>query len=336
MNIYSNYNLKNHNTFGIEAKAKLFAQISDISDLAEIISLKNKTNLPIFVIGKGSNLLFTKDYNGICIVYKKDEINILNETPNSVLIEVSAGTEWDRFVEFAVSKNYYGIENLSIIPGTVGAAPVQNIGAYGVEVKDVIDSVFYTDLENGTEHMLKNSECNFGYRKSIFKNELKSKVLITKVIFNLSKIENYKLEYKAINERINDKANISLKLIREAIINIRNEKLPDYQKYGNAGSFFKNPEISAQHFEILKNEYPSIISYLLENGNYKLAAGWLIENCGLKGIKKGNVGTYNKQSLIIINYGNASGSEIYEFSKYIIDEVNTKFNILLESEVNII
>lgn len=336
MNIYSNYNLKSNNTFGIEAKAKLFATITSKSDLDEIISLKNKTNLPILVIGKGSNLLFTKDYNGICINYKKDEINIINENTNSVLIEVYAGTEWDKFVEYAVSKNFYGIENLSIIPGTIGAAPVQNIGAYGVEVKDVIESVYYINLQDGTEHVLKNSECNFGYRTSIFKNELKSKILITKVLFNLSKIKTFKLEYKAINEKISDKSNLSLKVIRDAIINIRNEKLPDYQKHGNAGSFFKNPEISSEHLKLLKQDYPSIVNYELENGNYKIAAGWLIESCGLKGIQKGNVGTYSKQSLILINYGNATGEEILEFSKYIIDEVNKKFNILLESEVNII
>ncbi len=336
MNIYSNYNLKNNNTFGIEAKAKFFAEINDLSDLGEILSLKNKSNLPIFVIGKGSNLLFTKDYNGICIVYKKDEINIINQTPNSVLIDVFAGTEWDKFVEFAVSNNYYGVENLSIIPGTVGAAPVQNIGAYGVEVKDIIDSVYYTDLQDGTDRVLKNSECNFGYRTSIFKNELKDKVLITKVVFNLSKVESYKLEYKAIKERISNQINLSPKVIREAIIDIRNEKLPDYNNFGNAGSFFKNPEISAQHFEALKQNYPSIVNYELTNGNYKIAAGWLIESCGLKGIKRGKVGTYSKQSLIIINYGDATGSEVLEFSKYIIDEVNKKFNIILESEVNII
>ncbi len=335
MQLIKNISLKNLNTFKIDAKAKFFCEITNKEDILKL-SDEGYFQRKWIILGGGSNVLFTDDFDGIVIKNKISGFEVLSKDEDKVIIKANAGELWDNFVDYCVSNSFYGAENLSLIPGTVGASPIQNIGAYGTEVSDIIYSVEYFDIENRSFKTIEKSFCKFGYRESIFKNELKNKFIITSVNYNLCLNPHYKLNYKPLSQIFADQEKISLSEIRNKIIEIRTSKLPDTEILGNAGSFFKNPEISNDELEGLKREYNDIIYFETDSGNVKIPAGWLIEKAGLKGFRKGNVGTYNQQALVILNFGGATGKEIIEFSEFIRAEVLNKFKINLTPEVNII
>ncbi len=338
MLIEKNISLKSLNTFNIDVKAKYFTKINNTSELNELLTNPDYKLAKKLFIGGGSNILFTSDFDGIVIKLNNSEINILSETDENVTIKVDSGVEWDNFVKYCVDKGLSGIENLSLIPGNVGASPIQNIGAYGVEVKDLIESVNLILLENLESKSFNNLQCNFGYRNSIFKNELKNQFVITSVVFNISKKKELNLKYAPLLSYFSNKneSEITSKEIREAIIKIRTSKLPDPKIIGNAGSFFKNPVIPKEQFEKILEKYPDLSGYPENNSTIKISAGWLIEKCGLKGKRVGNVGIHENQALVIVNYGNATGNEILQFSKMVENEVKNKFNINLINEVNIL
>ncbi|MEJ5349990.1 MAG: UDP-N-acetylmuramate dehydrogenase [Melioribacteraceae bacterium] len=336
MNLYENYSLKHHNTFNVDVRARYFFEIFDEDELTEVIKeIKNQRN--VLILGSGSNILFTKDYDGFVIKYKSSQIKIISEKDNDVVIQADAGVIWDDLVSYAVENNFYGIENLSLIPGTVGAAPVQNIGAYGTEISNVIDYVEGYFLGKSEKKILYRDECLFNYRDSIFKNELKNKFIITSVALRLRKEKELNLSYRDIQNYFQGKDyhQITIEEVRNAIINIRKSKLPDFNVMGNAGSFFKNPEITYTLLESIKKDFPDIPFHQI-NDKYKIPAAWLIEKCGYKGKRKGNTGIYDKHALVIINYGNARGEEIKNFADEIKQAVQNKFNIDLEYEVNIL
>lgn len=337
MNLLKNYSLKNLNTFGIDVTAGYFLEINSEQELPEFINLPVSKSKPILILGGGSNILFTKDFDGIVVRYSKKGINIISESSADVFVEANAGELWNDLVDYAVKNKLYGIENLTLIPGTVGAAPIQNIGAYGVELKDVLHCVEYFDLSEGRLKRLSNTECRFAYRNSIFKNELKGKFLITKIVLKLSEEKKFNLSYKSLKEELVKYSGdeLTIDLISKTVKEIRKNKLPDPKIIGNAGSFFKNPELDSISFNVFIEKNPDAVFH--QQGNvFKISAGWLIEKCGFKGKRIGNVGSYEKQSLIIVNYGNAKGLEIKEFSDRIINEVKNKFDIQLIHEVNII
>ena len=334
MDITQNISLQNLHSFGSNEKANYFATIDSIEAIEKSIQWVKEKNIPYLILGAGSNILFTKAFEGIVLKMEIMGIKKLKETPSEVLLEVGAGENWHHFVSYCVQKGWGGVENLSLIPGTVGAAPIQNIGAYGVEAKDSIESVTAYDTQSNQFISLQNSECSFGYRTSLFKIE-KTRYIISSVQFVLQKQPIFRTDYGAIKEVLHQKNNKqpSLEAISNAVIQIRSEKLPDPKKLGNAGSFFKNPTIPKDFFEVLVAKFPKMIAYPITDDSYKIAAGWLIEACGWKGIQKGNVGCYEKQSLVIVHYNNGPGMEIFNFSEEIIQSVLAKFEILLEREV---
>ena len=344
MKIEQNHNLSKLNTFGITAKAKFFVEVKNEEDLKDLFnSVEFKNNEKLF-LGGGSNILFTKDFDGIVILNKLKGIEILRENNEEVLLKAMGGELWNDFVNFAVINNYWGVENLSLIPGSVGATPVQNIGAYGVEVKDIIENVEAYDINTGEKSIFNNKECEFGYRDSVFKNKLKGKYFISAVIFKLSKIPNLNIEYKVLKDYL-EKNKIKVKSskdISNAIAEIRKSKLPDPRILSNAGSFFKNVYVDNKKLEKLKEKYPDI-SFFEEDGRIKIPAGWLIEQCGprqggasWKGYRQGNVGVHDKQALVLVNYGGATGKEILDLANQIINSVFEKFGVRLVSEVNIV
>ena len=329
--IKKNFSLQKYNTFGFDIKADYFVEFKSVDELKSL-NFDFKKN-KFFILGGGSNLLFTKDFNGLVIKSINNEINIIGETDNYIYLKVGAGYIWDDFVKYCVDNNYGGCENLSLIPGTVGASAIQNIGAYGVEAKDIISKVFVYDLVNHTQKIFKNDYCLFNYRYSIFKRFENKSLLVTDVEFKLTKNNhNYNTDYGAVKQKISGKE-VNLQNIRQAIIEIRQSKLPDVDKIGNAGSFFKNPVIEQNKFNELKEKFTDIIFYELPDNKYKLAAGWLIEQCGFKGFKYKNAGVYDKQALVLINRGNATPNEIIELSDKIIETILQKYSIKLESEV---
>jgi len=335
--LYEQVSLKNYNSFGIDVNARRFVTFSSEEDIPQLLdSLRGEDNK--FVLGGGSNILFTSDYDGTVI---KNDIKGIREkqiNENEILLSIGAGEIWDEVVDYTVQKNYYGIENLSLIPGNTGAAPIQNIGAYGVELKDVFYSLEGYDIESGEKRIFNLDECKFGYRDSIFKNELKGKIIITKVNLKLSKKGKLNTNYISMKNYLieNNFTTPTLSQIREAVINIRNSKLPDPKKLGNAGSFFKNPIVTKKEYDELNQKYSTLSYFISEDGLYKISAGWLIEKCGLKGFRVGNVGTHVNQALVIVNYGGANGEEILKFVENIQTKVFNEFGILLEPEVNII
>jgi UDP-N-acetylmuramate dehydrogenase len=338
MNVKENFSLKHHNTFGLDVKTKFYAEVKGDDELKEILEAKSFHDELKTILGGGSNVLFTKDFDGLIIEILSDEMKITFEDNDRAVVEADAGVVWHNLVLYCVERNLGGIENLSLIPGKTGAAPMQNIGAYGEELKDSFVSLDGVFIESGEEKTFKKDECSFGYRDSIFKHELKNQFVITKIRLKLNKNPKINFSYKAIQDEIN-KSNLKINSIKDMsnlVCKIRRSKLPDPNKTGNAGSIFKNPEIRLEKFEKLKIEYPDIIGYPLQNGRVKLYAGWLIEEAGLKGIRKGNVGTHEKQALVIVNYGNATGEEIVEFKDSIKNKIFEKFGILLEEEVNVI
>ena len=335
MNFQENISLKKYNTFGIDVNAKRFISISSVYELQQLL----KKEKELFLLSGGSNMLLTKNIEQLVVHLNIKGISIDREDDNAVYLTVNAGENWHEFVLWAIEQGYGGIENLSLIPGKVGTCPIQNIGAYGVEVKDVISKVETIEIETNKLVSFSNTECNFGYRNSIFKNEAKGKYIITSVCFKLSK-SNHKLttSYGAIEKELTDRqiTNPTIKDISDAVIAIRQSKLPDPNEIGNSGSFFKNPVISISLFEELKNKYPTIPSYPVSEKEIKVPAGWLIEQSGFKGKRYGDYGVHEKQALVLVNYGNASGKDIFELAQKIQATIKETYKIDLEIEVNII
>jgi UDP-N-acetylmuramate dehydrogenase len=338
MQILRNQQLKSYNTLGISATAKYFSIIESREDVREIIGSDTYRSEEKLVLGGGSNILFSQDFDGLVLFNSIKGIQEVSQTDSEIILEAGGGEEWDSFVGYCAERNYGGLENLSLIPGTIGAAPVQNIGAYGAELSDVFESLELVDIETGEEARFTAEECKFGYRMSIFKSELKNRVLITKVRFRLRKKPLINLSYAALKNEFDENSidGLSIKDIRETVIRIRRSKLPDPGRLPNAGSFFKNPEIGGADFERLRSKYTEIPGFPLSTGNYKIPAAWLIEKCGLKGIRLKDAGTYEKHALVIVNHGKATGKDIEELSFHIINKVKEKFGITLIPEVNII
>lgn len=338
MIISSDYSLKQFNTFGIEAYARYFTTVHSISEYRKLMESPQYKNNPQFILGGGSNILLTKNINALVIKNEIKGIEVVRETEEQVFVKCSAGEIWHEFVLWCIAKNYAGLENLSLIPGCAGASPMQNIGAYGVEIKDVFHELEAININTGELVIFNKADCQFGYRESVFKHQYKSQFIICSVTFCLSKKPTFHIEYGAIKQELDNMkvSDLSIQAISQAVINIRSSKLPDPKVIGNAGSFFKNPEVSEATYLKLKNEFPAIVAYALENGNYKLAAGWLIEQSGLKGYQKGDAGVHKLQALVLVNYGKASGKEIFDLSTYVLETVKNKFGVELEREVNII
>ncbi len=335
MNIQENISLKPYNTFGIDKKARFFVVVKSSSELIEALQWGNEQDLIILILGGGSNILLTQDLDALVIKIEIKGINPDWESNEHVWVEVGAGEQWHDLVLFAIENNWAGLENLSLIPGTVGASPMQNIGAYGVEIKDVFHSLKALNRLTYEIEEFEANQCRFGYRESVFKNELKGLYIILCVTFKLDKVPKLKLEYGAIKETL-AKHNIetpTIKSVSEAVIEIRQSKLPDPKQIGNAGSFFKNPTISIEEFERLKTEFPGIPGYPNEEG-VKVPAAWLIEQCGWKGKRFGEVGVHENQPLVLVNYGNGDGAAIRDLSIKIQRSVFDKFEINLHPEVN--
>ncbi|PLX14377.1 MAG: UDP-N-acetylenolpyruvoylglucosamine reductase [Marinilabiliales bacterium] len=335
MNILKKFNLKDLTTFGIDAFTKqllIIEKDEDLETLPEFISSDKS-----LILGGGSNYLFTKDFDGVVLHPEIKGIKVIEETDEHITLAVKSGEIWDDFVEYCVRNNYGGIENLSDIPGQAGASPIQNIGAYGCEVRDTILSVHGMFLETGKWKTFTNAECDFSYLTSIFKAEFKNQFFVTEVAYQLSK-KNHKLvtHYGSVSEYFQDGKEITPRTIREAIKQIRASKLPDPEEYGNAGSFFKNPVISTEKAEKLQKQHPDIPLYPQNEKQVKTAAGWLIDQAGWKGKSKGNAAVHSKQALVLINKGEAKGKEIFQLAYSIIEDVQQKFDIQLEPEVNII
>ena len=335
MQIEKSKSLQPYNTFGIDVTAKTFLEATSEKDLISFFS-SNKKN--VFILGGGSNLLLTKDVKDIVIKNNIKGRKVEREFQHSVYVSAGGGENWHQFVLWCIKKGFGGIENLSLIPGTVGASPIQNIGAYGVELKDVFHKLEAIAIATGEKRIFRKSECAFGYRESIFKKKLKGKYCITKVWFKLSKRPKINVKYGAIRQTLAEMKvkTPTIKDISRAVIKIRSSKLPDPKELGNSGSFFKNPELSQRQFKPLQKQFPNIVFYPLENGKVKVPAGWLIEQCGWKGKRVGNTGSHAKQALVLVNYGGATGSEVKKLAYKIIDSVDKKFGIKLSAEVNIL
>ena len=336
MLIEKNISLKPLNTFGMNVVAKEFASVETKQDLAKILNT-NLSNL--LVLGGGSNILLTKDVNALVLHINIKGIEIVSVYENNVRVRVAAGENWHEFVSWCLDKNYGGIENLSLIPGNVGTAPIQNIGAYGVELKDVFISCEAMNIQTQELRTFNKEECDFGYRNSIFKEELKGQYIITSVIFELSSLQHViKKKYGDIESELKNNGieNPTIQDISKAVISIRNSKLPNPKVLGNSGSFFKNPMISCVQFQLIKNKFPKIPHYKVSETTVKIPAGWLIETVGFKGKTFKNYGVHNKQALVLVNYGNASGKEMLELSKKIQEAILIVFDIVLEIEVNIL
>jgi UDP-N-acetylmuramate dehydrogenase len=338
MEFFKNISLKSYNTFGIDAYAKYFASFNSVEDLQGLFQAAKYKDEPKFILGGGSNILFTKIFDGLVLKNEIDGIKTIHEEEKYVYVKAGAGVNWHQFVLYCIYKNLAGVENLSLIPGNVGASPMQNIGAYGVEIKDVFFSVeAYHVIENRIVTFTLN-DCEFGYRESVFKKRYKDQFVILDVTFRLNKIPRYNISYGAIEDELKKMhvEKLSIKAISDAVINIRTSKLPDPKIIGNAGSFFKNPEINKQQLEHLLLIEPAIPSYKVSDDTFKIPAGWLIEKCGWKGYRNGDAGCYNKQALVLVNYGNARGAEILNLSEEIRKSVHNEFGIMLQREVNII
>jgi UDP-N-acetylmuramate dehydrogenase len=336
MQLTENKPLKSLNTFAIGANARYFAAFGDVDELKELLVAKG--DYPLLILGGGSNILLTRDIEGYVLQNSVKGIREIREDNEYVYVECGAGENWHQFVLHCISRNWGGVENLSLIPGSVGASPMQNIGAYGVEIKDVFHSLEAFELETGKLVQFTNNDCGFGYRDSVFKNSLRDKYVIMKVTFRLRKKPLFNTSYGAIKEELEKMGvrELSVKAISDAVIRIRTSKLPDPALVGNAGSFFKNPTVSRHAFETLQQRFPGVVSYALPGGQFKLAAGWLIEQCGWKGFRRGDAGCHARQALVLVNYGNATGKEIEALGNEIMQSVKDRFDVSLEREVNIV
>lgn len=338
MKIEENISLKKYNTFGVDVNARYFVELKDDLEIKELLNSQDFVKEKKLFLGGGSNILFTKDYNGLVAKVSTKGYGIIKDEGNDVLVECASGEKWNDFVTYCVEKDLYGVENLSLIPGTVGAAPIQNIGAYGSEVKDVVESLEGIMIESGESKTFDKSECKFDYRDSIFKKDLKDKFLITKVIFRLHRHGKFNLNYRAFQSYLKpgEQNKITLREVSELVKRIRRDKLPNPKKYGNAGSFFKNPVVDKEKIDELQKRFDDLVHFKVNEEQYKIAAGWLVEKCGYRGKNVGKVGTFKKQALVIINFGDATGNEIKIFSKQIQEAVHKKFGVELIPEVNII
>jgi len=332
-----NISLKKFNTFGIDVLAKEFIEVQSIEEVQQLCSDFDFEHNKFMILGKGSNVLLSADFDGLVIKIGIKGISTIKETDEQIWLEVMGGEAWHEFVMYCVNNKFGGVENMALIPSSVGAAPIQNIGAYGAEIKNVIEEVCCIEIKTGNIVKFSNEECKFGYRDSIFKHVANGKFIIVSVIFRLSKKPMLNYSYKDIEKKLSERqiSTPSIKDICDIIIEVRNSKLPDFNELGNAGSFFKNPIVSNEKFEMLKSEFPNIIGNIDGKENIKLYAGWLIESCGWKGKRIGNAGVHKDQALVIVNYGNASGEEILDLAKQIVKSVADKFGVVLSPEVNI-
>ncbi|MBI4945827.1 MAG: UDP-N-acetylmuramate dehydrogenase [Bacteroidetes bacterium] len=348
MNLVENFSLKKLNTFGIDASAKYFLEANSISDIQNLLDHKKISPFrdgvsPLLIMGGGSNILFTKNFDGLVLKNCITGIELIKEDSENYYVKAGAGVIWHEFVLHCIKNNYAGVENLSLIPGSVGAAPIQNIGAYGVEQKEVFFELEAISLKEKNTIHLSHFDCQFGYRDSIFKREAKGKFIITSVTFRLFKKPKLNTSYGVINQEMEKMGvkEVSIASISQAVCNIRKSKLPNPEVLGNAGSFFKNPTIPVEQYIELKKKFPDIVAFppspLGRGGaGWKLAAGWLIEQCGWKGKHVGNTGVHKDQALVLVNYGNANGSEVFELSGKIMESVKEKFGVELEREVVIV
>ncbi len=335
--VQQHVSLKTLNTFHIDADAAAYAVLDHEEQLENVFEYSTSKKLPLLILGGGSNLLFTQNFQGLVVHNQIKGITLIDETPDQDFVQAGAGVKWHDLVMYCVDKGWGGLENLSLIPGTVGAAPVQNIGAYGVELKDSMHSLRAWDRLQKRVVILSAGECEFGYRQSIFKKTFKDRMLILSVTFRLSKNPVLQLDYGAIRSWLEEHQvkNPTVTDVSNAVISIRKSKLPDPAVIGNAGSFFKNPEVTASFFELLKADYPDLVAFPFGEG-YKLAAGWLIEQCGWKGFRSGDAGCHVHQALVLVNYGAATGNEIWQLAQQIQQSVAKKFGVTLSPEVNII
>jgi len=339
MKLQENYPLKDVSTFHVRTSAKYYTEFTSVKELKEILSSDIVKSIPFMILGGGSNLLFTGDYKGVIIRNSIKGIEVVKEEGDSIFIKANGGEKWHDLILYCVNHNYGGIENLSLIPGNVGAGPIQNIGAYGVELKDVLQEVEVMNIGTQEVKVFINAECKFGYRDSIFKGEDKGKYVILSVTLKLIKHpKKVNVSYGTLSKELETMGITAptIKDVSDAVIKIRSSKLPDPNKIGNAGSFFKNPVIPNKQFDKLKANHPSVVSFPAHDGHTKLAAGWLIEQCGWKGKRFGDAGVHKDQALVLVNYGDATGKEIYDLSTRIIESVKEKFGVELEREVNMI
>ncbi|TDH29100.1 UDP-N-acetylmuramate dehydrogenase [Segetibacter sp. 3557_3] len=336
MQIQENISLKPYNTFGINATAKHFAPFADVDQLNQLLDLKG-TGSPL-ILGGGSNMLLTRDLDTLVLKNEITGITITGEDENHFYVTAGGGENWHKFVLHCIDHGYAGAENLSLIPGSVGASPMQNIGAYGMELKDIFYQLEAFHIADRQLVHFKLNDCRFGYRDSVFKGKYKNQFVITSVTFRLLKTPKFNITYGAIQQELNamNINDLSIRAVSQAVINIRRSKLPDPNVIGNAGSFFKNPSVPTEQFEVLKRNFPGIVGFSNGSNYVKLAAGWLIEQCGWKGYRKDDAGCYDKQALVLVNYGGASGTDILALSTEIMHSVEKKFGVLLEREVNII
>lgn len=338
LHIQQHVNLKPYHTFGIDTLCDYFTEIHSVDDFLQLLKNDIYITQPRLFIGGGSNVLFTHDFKGLVIRNNLKGISIVSEEGNEVTVKAAAGENWHEFVMYCIAHGFAGLENLSLIPGCVGASPMQNIGAYGVEIKDLFKELEAYSVTTGERRVFKKEECEFGYRESVFKRKYKDQYLITSVTFVLKKYAPVNTTYGAINAELEamQVKNPTIRDVSDAVIAIRRSKLPDPKDTGNAGSFFKNPEVPAAQYHELKSRHPNVVAYPLDNGNYKLAAGWLIEQCGLKGFEQNGAAVHNRQALVLINKAHATGNAVFELSSYVLKKVVDTFGVTLEREVNII
>lgn len=336
MQIQENVSLLPYNTFGFDVKARYFTSITSAPQLQELLLDPNRQTEQKWVLGGGSNILLTQDVDALVMRIEIAGIEVVSEDENELLIKVGAGEKWHEFVLYCVEKGYAGIENLSLIPGTVGAAPMQNIGAYGVEIKDVFHELEAVEIKSGEIRIFDREACRFGYRESVFKRELKDQYIITSVTFRLRKQPEFHISYGDIKKTLEEMnvSELSIKAVSDAVIRIRQSKLPDPAQIGNAGSFFKNPEIPKGQFEELKEKYPALPGYVINEDTMKVPAGWLIEQAGWKGYREGNVGVHARQALVLVHYGGGSGEEVKVLSGKVQASVEATYGIRLTAEVN--
>lgn len=336
MRQYENYSLLKHNTFGMDVRAALFVEYDTMEELQAFLQTGELARHNHFIhIGAGSNLLFEGDYKGVVMHSAMRSLEVVEETKEHILVRVGSGYVWDDFVAYCVTQSWAGVENLSAIPGEVGASAVQNIGAYGVEVKDVIVRVEAISLD-GTLRTFTNEECHYGYRDSIFKRELRGQYIVTHVTYQLEKAPTYKLDYGDLRSRVEAQGKPTLNAVRNAVIDIRDSKLPDPKVLGNAGSFFTNPVIPRTQYETLKAQYPNIPSYPIDEKQVKVPAGWLIDSTGWKGRALGRAGVHDRQALVLVNLGGATGKEVMVLAERVCEEVFNKYGIRITPEVNFI
>lgn len=336
--IQQNIPLRQYNTLGIDAIAKLFASFTSTEELKELIENNPISGKAPLILGGGSNMLFKDHVNGLVLKNEIPKVTVVKEDADHVYVKAGAGENWHGFVQYCIKQNWAGVENLSLIPGCVGASPMQNIGAYGVEIKEVFSALEAFHLHDREVHTFNAHDCEFGYRESVFKGKFRNQYVILNVTYRLNKTPKFNTSYGAIEQELERMGvqQLSIQAVSQAVINIRTSKLPDPAKIGNAGSFFKNPSVAADVYTQLKTEYPEIVGYPNADGTVKLAAGWLIEQSGWKGYRRGDAGVHEKQALVLVNYGHATGQEIYDLSEDVMKSVHTRFGVHLEREVNVV